>query len=732
MVFTAWLETLQAFFAAYDKQLDELLTYSADADPVKWEGALRETVKLPPPTGYDWPPPRDLSAYPPQIRAVFERDRLDPNVYSMPSPLFVVEDTGDIQWFYIIDLDHQRFHVLSSNNHVVCFSLDQVPHGRQFVRHMRELAYLEPDEDADDSPDEATHGRPGPKAVPSSALGGARGDGGGDSDGGDRSLASEIAADKGRHLDDGGEAKASGRRQTDSHEVFIRIANEESASLQLHHSPTVVQADESQRDANANLVMRKLLFIELVEKYKSFLCNHVAGYSRDDFGYREFAFAILSLAAGEFSLLNADEVVLRRHRGSVVIGLTLADTEVNLLSAYKPRGADGELHVGAGDNCIPCFGHGAHKPGVAAGSAPTGVSTFWLGNVAIHLCGAPAASAADNAGEHAMQDRLDNASAATALLKSAIAETVRFVMQGSVSRRASDCYGIIFSLARVVLVRIQAAVSTPTARRDEGSHLGTARGGTTPTAVVAVEHSGWLPLLALRPLPMYSRHTRRLHVAATFAAMARLFDDAAAAGAAAQASAAANAGVLPDEVLEQIMEHADWRTRHTMARASARCARYAATRVRFNMPGKVRSLAHLRPVTIAQGTYSVKGYAISHHGGGGGGVCGNGAGGGKDINCKQDPGSVRSSGSEEAEDDEEEEDGAEADKSEKRGGGKAWYVGTKSIMPWWYRPATTRFFPVIGEGDRQSLLVETPCVLARFELHLLLDRKDDFDGGVDG
>jgi hypothetical protein len=68
--------------------------------------------------------------------------------------------------------------------------------------------------------------------------------------------------------------------------------------------------------------------------------------------------------------------------------------------------------------------------------------------------------------------------------------------------------------------------------------------------------------------------------------MARLFNDAAAAAAAAQASAASNAGALPDEVFEHIMDHADSRTRHAMARASARCARYAATWVRFDVAGR--------------------------------------------------------------------------------------------------------------------------------------------------
>jgi hypothetical protein len=99
--------------------------------------------------------------------------------------------------------------------------------------------------------------------------------------------------------------------------------------------------------ANPNLVVQRLILVELVENYKSFLCNHVASYSLDDFIYREFALAIFSFAAGGFLMLKADEVELQRHRGSIVIGLTLTDIEVDFFSAHKLRDDAGGLHVGS-------------------------------------------------------------------------------------------------------------------------------------------------------------------------------------------------------------------------------------------------------------------------------------------------------------------------------------------------------------------------------------------------
>jgi hypothetical protein len=128
-----------------------------------------------------------------------------------------------------------------------------------------------------------------------------------------------------------------------------------------------------------------------------------------------------------------------------------------------------------------------------------------------------------------------------------------------------------------------------------------------------------------------------MHVVATFAAVVRRFDEAAAAAAAAQASATANA-VAPPEMLEQIMELAGWRTHHAMARASASCAQSAATRLRFDISAEARSLAYLRPVTNAQGTLSFMGFTINYRKGGGG--HGNGTGRATEIECKPDSGSV--------------------------------------------------------------------------------------------
>ncbi len=691
-LFVAWLESLRAFFAPYDKRLDDLLTFHGDVDPVKWECMLREAVKLPPPTGYDWPPAEDY-AYPPQLQAMLLYQQPDPNVYSMPSPLFVAETVGDISWFYVLDLDHQRFHVLSGRSHAFCFPLDEVPHGKKFVRLMREVADLAPEESIDDLPGKATHGRSEPETCLGTASGRAD-DAVGEKDGTNDTVYPKAPR-----------------------QIMIRITNTESVCLQLCRMTTVVRPDEPQRLANANLVVRKLIFNELVQKYKTFLCNHVSGYSCDDFIYREFVFTILSLAAGEFSLLEAGEVVRRKQDGrGIIIGRILAETHVNLLSAYRPyndglgsRGAVSEGLAAASDDCIPCFGRGAHQPNVAAGSAPTNVATFWLNNVVVHFCSTLAAA---DAGEGADHDN-DNTSAAAAQLEAAVAETIRFVWQDSFNCRARARFGIIVSLARVVLFRIQPAATAPTTYCGGGAPRDTGLSGASPPVLVAVEHSDWLPLLVLRPMTIYDRR-RTPHVAATFAAMARLFDEAAGA---AQVGTTANAGALPDEVLQHVMDYADWRTRRAMARASASCAQYAATRVRFNVPGEVLSLAHLRPVTWKRGMHEYKGYVVGRRTSGRG---------------RAEMAMGREKGKSVSQDKRACLDSDDAGGDDQGDNEMTWYVGTKSNRPWWHRDKAVEFFPVIGEGDRRSLLVETPCVLLRLETHLLIDREEDVDGGDDG
>ncbi len=97
-----------------------LLIYEDAVDPTKWEDALRGKIDMPLPEGYR----TEDFVYSARHR------QPDPNLNVVPSPIFIAVAVGDIEWFYIVDLDHRLFHVINGKIPVARFSLDKVPRRR--------------------------------------------------------------------------------------------------------------------------------------------------------------------------------------------------------------------------------------------------------------------------------------------------------------------------------------------------------------------------------------------------------------------------------------------------------------------------------------------------------------------------------------------------------------------------------------------------------------------------
>jgi hypothetical protein len=653
-----WLEGIRSFFVPYDEFLsNELLTYDDGVDPTKWEDALREKINMPPPAGYR----TEGLVY------SFRDRQQDPNVNFVPSPIFLAETVGDIEWFYILDLDHRLLQVIGGKTPVKRFPLDKVPRGRAFV-----YSLLHGDEDAmaDNKPGAAV-------SVPAEA--------------------------------------ASSGCSAPHQEFLVPIIDAEPLTLRLYRVTTLDEPLRPQPFPNANCVIRKLLFLKLVAKYASFLANFVAGFTPDDFIYREFAFAILSLAAGEFSLLNTVELPENRSLGgSISDNNTLfkagafSYSDVNILSAYRPldnavvisdvddrqdprfsqlarhrrdttSSAYESTHDFRTNYCIPCFGQGAHKRHVVAGSAPANGTTFWLSNVVIHLLSDHTNSPPSCFDSHQ--------------LDAAVMEIVKFAWpHGLAHQTCRAFYSIIFSLARVVLLRIEPAAGTPTAP-----------GGADATVAI-VRHTDPMPLLALQPLGLGYR-SENSHADATFAAMARLF------GAACDLThtcTAANAGALPDEILHRVVDCADWNTRRNLARASATCAAYVRGRVHLSVLGPEGSVARLRPVTlVGERNEMLPGYAVVDDAasGGGGFLAADTPGKGKGKRTY-----------------------ASVEDSE-----RAWFLRRKeSVSCRGWCPAAGKspraiFLPVIGDGDRCSVLADVSYTLFQVAKRCLMVRDEDSD-----
>jgi hypothetical protein len=502
-----WIAAQRARYAAYDEYLSrDLLTFSDDDDPSDWGIVFWDRffcVSFPPPPDFDPLPPAPTEAY---IAYVFSTTS-GQQVQRLPTPMKLPWEDSNTRWHYIVDLDRCRLRIHNAAGTDRDFPFDLIPRDREFG------AFL--------------------GAPP------AFGDGGTAEPGLDRPGGHEdVAADVG------------------AHELVLEAPHvEPPVWLRFERVTHVVEPDEADVYLNANLVVRKLLFNRLAARYDPLLREHVDGLTPNYFVYREFAFAILSLAAGDFSLVNAKRVdILDPSILTVYRPIDFRDNpdDVDVHDAANDRAEDNISQIGerssvTGTVYIPASGYGARKRNVQPGSAPPNASTFWVGSVVVHLAGRSAAT------------RYQPCS-----IEEAIADAIRFVLdshgEGLASSTTptgygheSSVYGVVFALSGVVLFRASLSAATLTTE--------TVAGGARS---VAVEHTAALPLLSLL------RHRRVGHqplnpgAGATFASLTRLFDAAAAESEYERArrggSALVNAGALPDDVLQLVMHHSDAQT----------------------------------------------------------------------------------------------------------------------------------------------------------------------------
>ena len=99
--------------------------------------------------------------------------------------------------------------------------------------------------------------------------------------------------------------------------------------------------------------------------YSYLLTSYISSWAPEEFSFRETAFAILSLAAGEV-FFECPEVLDRRHEEEVYF--LIPDAKLQ-----PPQ-----------QNLLPWFLEESHIPGVERGAAPREI-TFWLNNVLAYL-----------------------------------------------------------------------------------------------------------------------------------------------------------------------------------------------------------------------------------------------------------------------------------------------------------------------------------------------------------
>lgn len=190
---------------------------------------------------------------------------------------------------------------------------------------------------------------------------------------------------------------------------FDRAAKDKYQTL----GPEVVPAKSLLPDSEEVVAHREALFCFIVslvrERYTRMLDKFFPEWDSGHFVFRELAFCLLSIAAGEVGF---------EHPKS-------------LNGSYKQEGyfliPETKLQAGQ-QSLLPRFLHESHAPGVQPGSAPEG-TTYWMSNVLVHLV--------------TRTDLVD-------VEEAAVAEVVDFGLNAG----KKEFYAMVFSILDVILIRV--------------------------------------------------------------------------------------------------------------------------------------------------------------------------------------------------------------------------------------------------------------------------------------
>ncbi|RFU25786.1 hypothetical protein B7463_g10550, partial [Scytalidium lignicola] len=238
--------------------------------------------------------------------------KLDAELYDFPTTLC---DSGNdlmIEWVYLIDLDSELFAI----NNWVFFDLWNIPNKRWMHAF-------------------------------------------GDNDEGEDTFSAEVCPE------------ASFYHAPKRYTYFAGVPAEERENylVQFQSWPCVTVQTTSKVNVSSPAALQQVISIILFESFTqrntSRFWEYFTGWSYTDFAFREVAFAMLSLAAGQFSIDNPN-----RFHGY-----------------FRKYDSDGYLidrNEGGSPKLMPLFGSGYHVPDQEPGSAPSG-TIYWFENVLVSL-----------------------------------------------------------------------------------------------------------------------------------------------------------------------------------------------------------------------------------------------------------------------------------------------------------------------------------------------------------
>ncbi|EAU35663.1 predicted protein [Aspergillus terreus NIH2624] len=265
------------------------------------------------------------------------------------------------------------------------------------------------------------------------------------------------------------------------------------------------------------------VFTAMNTAFKGFLDEHIIQWKADDFCFREVAFALLSLAAGEVTFVNPSSL----NRNYKSEGYYL----------IPDRGPQNEQGL------LPRFLYECHAPGVHPGAAPNNTA-YWLGNVLVYLTA-----------------RLD----LIEIEETAIAQAV----DTGLGQGSSSFYAMVFSVVDVILVHVETNDGSIEIRRSPMLNL----------FYFDDKNSGFVDgfrsRVAYSPQGVEAGSSKI--TATSFTAMIRFFE-----AALDSSITGARSKIFPNEVLGLIMESSDLPTYKALERVSPYCKMIGNHKFRLN------------------------------------------------------------------------------------------------------------------------------------------------------
>ncbi len=286
--------------------------------------------------------------------------RLDERLEYLPSVITLPENDLWIEWYYIIDLDHETFEV-GSGGYNITYRLSEVPEIgiEQWHKDLKDGS----EEGADDEGDEESKGKEENEVTKEEVIQ--------EEVTREEATKEEVTKEEVTEEEEGHKEVMEGAEKAEAHKGGNNRRLPDEGTLDHSLLAVYKELKRTQVAAKQNIdldsayshdhILRAILFADFWKFYDIRRLAEELNWCTSDFGFREVAFVIICLASGTFGLQ--------------------AQTD---LEGHLDEGYCWKAEPNKGHQILPAFAKGYHAPGVEPGSAPKD-TIYWFKNVVICL-----------------------------------------------------------------------------------------------------------------------------------------------------------------------------------------------------------------------------------------------------------------------------------------------------------------------------------------------------------